>query len=52
MIDYSQFKQALEISLKHNLKLSHINNMVSKGYNKVEFRQSGSGVMTFRFFGR
>lgn len=52
MIDYSQFKQALEISLKHNIKLSHISKLVSKGYNKVEFLQSGSGVMTFRFFGR
>ena len=52
MIDYSQFKQALEISLKHNIKLSHISNLASKGYNKVEFLQSGSSVMTFRFFGR
>ena len=52
MIDYSQFKQALEISLKHNIKLSHISNLASKGYNKVEFLQSGSGAMTFRFFGR
>lgn len=52
MIDYSQFKQALEISVKHNIKLSHISNLASKGFNKVEFRQSGSGVMTFRFFGR
>lgn len=52
MIDYRQFQEALEISLKHNLKLSHISNFTSKGYNKVEFLQSGSGVMTFRFFGR
>lgn len=52
MIDYSQFKQALEISLKHNIKLSHISNLVNKGYNKVEFLQSGSGVLTYRFFGR
>lgn len=52
MIDYSQFKQALEISLKHNIKLSHISNLASKGYNKVEFLQSGSGVLTYRFFGR
>lgn len=52
MIDYSQFKQALEISLKQNIKLSHISNLASKGYNKVEFLQSGSSVMTFRFFGR
>ena len=52
MIDYSQFKQALEISLKHNIKLSHISNLASKGYNKVEFLQSGSSVMTFRFFGQ
>lgn len=52
MIDYQQFQEALEISLKHNLKLSHISNFTSKGYNKVEFLQSGSGVMTFRFFGR
>ena len=52
MIDYSQFKQALDISLKHNIKLSHISNLASKGYNKVEFLQSGSSVMTFRFFGR
>ena len=52
MIDYSQFTQALEVCVKHNIKLSHISNLVSKGYNKVEFRQSGSGVMTFRFFGR
>lgn len=52
MIDYSQFTQALEVCVKHSIKLSHISNLVSKGYNKVEFRQSGSGVMTFRFFGR
>lgn len=52
MKDYQQFQEALEISLKHNLKLSHISNFTSKGYNKVEFLQSGSGVMTFRFFGR
>lgn len=52
MIDYSQFKQALEISLKHNIKLSHISNLASKGYNKVEFLQSGSGVLTYKFFGR
>lgn len=52
MIDYQQFKQALKISLKHNLKLSHISNFTSKGYNKVEFLQSGSGVLTYRFFGR
>ena len=52
MINYSQFTQALEVCVKHSIKLSHISNLVSKGYNKVEFRQSGSGVMTFRFFGR
>ena len=52
MSDYQQFKQALEISVKHNIKLSHINIMLSKGYNKVEFLQSASGVLTFRFFGR
>lgn len=52
MRDYQQFTQALEISVKHNLKLSHISNLASKGYNKVEFLQSGSGVMTYRFFGR
>lgn len=52
MRDYSQFKEALEVSVKYNIKLSHINNLVSKGYNKVEFRQSGSGVLTFSFFGR
>ena len=52
MIDYSQFTQALEICVKHNIKLSHISNLVSKGYNKVEFLQSGSGVLTYRFFGR
>lgn len=51
MIDYSQFTQALEVCVKHNIKLSHISNLASKGYNKVEFLQSGSGVMTFRFFG-
>jgi len=37
---------------KHNIKLSHISNLASKGYNKVEFLQSGSGVLTYRFFGR
>ena len=52
MINYKQFTQSLEISVKHNIKLSHISNLASKGYNKVEFLQSGSGVMTFRFFGR
>lgn len=52
MIDYSQFTQALEICVKHNINLSHISNLVSKGYNKVEFLQSGSGVLTFSFFGR
>lgn len=52
MREYQQFTQALEISVKHNIKLSHISNLASKGYNKVEFRQSGSGVLTFRFFGR
>lgn len=52
MIDYSQFTQALEICVKHNIKLSHISNLVNKGYNKVEFLQSGSGVLTFRFFGK
>lgn len=52
MRDYQQFTQALEISVKHNIKLSHISNLASKGYNKVEFLQSGSGVMTYRFFGR
>ena len=52
MLDYSQFTQALEVCVKHNIKLSHISNLVSKGYNKVEFLRSGSGVMTFRFFGR
>lgn len=52
MRDYQQFKEALEICVKNNIKLSHISNLASKGYNKVEFLQSGSGVMTFRFFGR
>ena len=52
MREYQQFTQALEISVKHNIKLSHVSNLASKGYNKVEFLQSGSGVMTFRFFGR
>lgn len=52
MSDYQQFKQALEISVKHNIKLSHISNLVNKGYDKVEFLQSGSGVLTFRFFGK
>lgn len=52
MIDYSQFKQDLEISLKRNIKLSHISNLASKGYNKIEFLQSGSGVLTYKFFGR
>lgn len=52
MIDYQQFKQALEISLKHNIKLSHISSLASKGYNKVEFLQSGSGVLTFRLWGQ
>lgn len=52
MIDYSQFTQALEVCVKHNIKLSHISNLVSKGYNKVEFLQSGGGVLTFRFFGK
>ena len=52
MRDYQQFTQALEISVRNNIKLSHISNLVSKGYNKVEFLQSGSGVMTYRFFGR
>ena len=52
MIDYSQFTQALEICVKHNIKLSHISSLVSKGYDKVEFLQSGSGVLTFRFFGK
>lgn len=52
MREYQQFTQSLEISLKHNIKLPHISNLASKGYNKVEFLQSGSDVMTFRFFGR
>ena len=52
MINYSQFTQALEISVKHNIKLSHISSLVSKGYNRIEFLQSGSGVLTFRFFGK
>ena len=52
MNSYQQFTQALEISVKHNIKLSHISNLVSKGYDKVEFLQSGSGVLTFRFFGK
>ena len=52
MIDYSQFTQALGICVKHNIKLSHISSLVSKGYDKVEFLQSGSGVLTFRFFGK
>ena len=51
MRGYQQFTQALEISVRHNIKLSHISNLASKGYNKVEFRQSGSGVLTFSFFG-
>ena len=50
MIDYSQFKQALEISLKHNIKLSHISNLVSKGYNKVELLVN-SNLIDFRFWG-
>ena len=52
MRECQQFTQSLEISVKHNIKLSHISNLASKGYNKVEFRQSGSGVLTYRFFGR
>ena len=52
MNSYQQFTQALEISVKHNIKLSHISSLVSKGYNRVEFLQSGSGVLTFRFFGK
>lgn len=52
MREYQQFTQSLKISVKHNIKLSHISNLASKGYNKVEFRQSGSGVLTYRFFGR
>ena len=50
MIDYSQFKQALEISLKHNLKLSHINNMVSKGFTKAELLVNPD-LTDFRFCG-
>lgn len=52
MIDYTQFKQALETSVKYGIKLSHISNLASKGYNKVEFIQNGSGVLTFRFWGQ
>lgn len=52
MREYQQFTQALEISVKRNIKLSHISNLASKGYNKVEFLQSGSSAMTYRFFGR
>lgn len=50
MIDYSQFKQALELSLKHNLKLSHISNLVSKGFTKVELLVN-SDLIDFRFWG-
>ena len=50
MIDYSQFKQALEISLKHNIKLSHISNMVSKGFTKAELLVN-SDLIDFRFWG-
>lgn len=50
MIDYSQFKQALEISVKHNIKLSHISSLVSKGYNKVELLVN-LNLIDFRFWG-
>ena len=51
MIDYSQFTQALEICVKHNIKLSHISNLVNKGYNKVEFLWASGGMLDFRFWG-
>jgi hypothetical protein len=50
MIEYRQFQEALEISLKHNLKLSHINNMVSKGFTKAELLVNPN-LIDFRFWG-
>ena len=50
MIDYSQFTQALEVCVKHNIKLSHISNMVSKGFTKVELLVN-SDLIDFRFWG-
>lgn len=50
MIDYSQFTQALGVCVKHNIKLSHINNMVSKGFTKVELLVN-SDLIDFRFWG-
>ena len=51
MIDYSQFTQALEICVKHNIKLSHISSLVSKGIRKVELVITPSGLINFRFWG-
>ncbi len=50
MIDYQQFKQALEISIKYNIKLSHISNMVNKGFTKAELLVN-SDLIDFRFWG-
>lgn len=50
MIDYSQFTQALEVCVKHNIKLSHINNMVSKGFTKAELLVNPD-LIDFRFWG-
>ena len=50
MIDYLQFTQALEVCVKHKIKLSHISNMVSKGFTKVELLVN-SDLVDFRFWG-
>ena len=50
MRDYSQFKEALEVSVKYNIKLSHISNLVSKGFTKVELLVN-SDLIDFRFWG-
>lgn len=50
MRDYSQFKEALEVSVKYNIKLSHISNLVSKGFTKAELLVN-SDLIDFRFWG-
>lgn len=51
MSDYTQFTQALEKAIKTNIKLSHISNLVSKGFNQVAFSVSSKGVIMFSFGG-
>lgn len=51
MNSYPQFTQTLERSVKDNIKLSHIRNLVNKGLRKVELVITPSGLINFRFWG-